>query len=565
MNTRSRKIENQIRLAAMSVNSFVFVALLFGYWLFIHRLSLAEVQIAFCLLAGIAVFMSTLMPRIDRKAHVEFCALLDRESVTMLSTQELSLIRRKLIDIPWRAAIGSTIVWTVLVPALLFGASQMCGERSVSWLALEIIALTISPITFLANLLVQEKLLSPFVQIYFPGGKTDQYGSALAITDSRRLVAALIVFGPYSILVLLALGAETVLSSLNIPEAINRLVIVETYAVLILTALTLYFSWRRKSVKGGLTDATVKSIQSAAGDTHAMDVTQNIVGTTLGGKYKLVDILGEGGMSVVYRGVDANNEMVAVKILTAKLASDVQAVKRMEREAKSVSSVQHGNIIAVREFGTTADGLPYLVMDYVDGKSLTQIMRQEKLSPLRTIHILLQLCSALEQAHSKSVIHRDLKPSNVMIETKDGSDLAKLVDFGIAKILTGPDQDLTKLTMTGDIFGSPAYMSPEQCQGSALDARSDIYSLGCLMHEMFVGRTPFSGENAVALIHQHVHQDLPEVQLPPSFPSCAKDQVVEILQKCLVKDPGNRYQHVSEVAQALGQLESAIAAGTTGL
>lgn len=272
-----------------------------------------------------------------------------------------------------------------------------------------------------------------------------------------------------------------------------------------------------------------------------------------GERYELISLLGQGGMGSVYKVKDRNLDSVfAVKVLRSDLALEQGAVKRFEQEAVAASQLTHPNLVAVYENGVTHDGEPFLVMDYVSGENLSQLMsRDGYLSASRAIEIFIQLSDAIAHAHSKGVIHRDLKPSNVLVtKTENGADFVKIVDFGIAKVLPASDKDAATLTQTGELFGSPLYMSPEQCLGDRLDLRSDIYSIGCLMYEAVTGKPPFTGSNPIKIIFKHVNEPPPPIRKPLSGHDVPIG-LEAIILKCLEKSPDNRYQSAPELMHDL--------------
>lgn len=276
--------------------------------------------------------------------------------------------------------------------------------------------------------------------------------------------------------------------------------------------------------------------------------------------YEVLELLGQGGMGSVYKVRDKQlNKTLAIKVLRKELAADRQAVRRFELEASAASELTHMNLVPVYGNGQTDQGLPYLIMDYVDGESLSDVLRfEKKLAVSRSLDIFMQTCEALSHAHMKGVIHRDLKPSNIMItKTTSGGDIIHLLDFGIAKILPNEatDGEKTNLTQTGEVFGSPLYMSPEQCQNNPQDKRSDIYALGCLMYETVTGVQPFAAENPVKIILKHLGTD-PE---PPGSLSGAQEipkDLETIILKCLEKEPKDRYQSVDTVLADLRSVNS---------
>lgn len=279
-------------------------------------------------------------------------------------------------------------------------------------------------------------------------------------------------------------------------------------------------------------------------------------------RYKAICEVGAGGMSRVFKAEDTKDgKLVAVKVLHPHLLHEghsKRSTKRFEQEFKATMALGHDNIVRVHDYGFTSDGIPVMVMEYLDGHSLEQLLRAD--SRLRLSQFLTtfyQTCAALHHAHSRGVIHRDVKPSNIMmVKNEQNVKIVKLLDFGIAKVLREEDDDddsNQKLTNTGDVFGSPYYMSPEQCKGETLDARSDIYSLGCVMYQSLMGKRPFEGENAYKTIYMHVNvkptpfADLRvDISLPPALES--------VVMKCLEKQPSKRYQTVMELSLELQRL-----------
>ncbi len=218
-------------------------------------------------------------------------------------------------------------------------------------------------------------------------------------------------------------------------------------------------------------------------------------GSIFAGKYEVGDRLGSGGMSTVYLAKHKFlNKNVAVKVLHSNLASDAKSVQRFQMEAKAAFDLTHPNLLTIYDFGISQDGQAYIVMDYIEGESLSDLVqRQGPITLTQALPLFYDICLGLAHAHEKNVLHRDIKPSNVMLLKGETRIVAKIVDFGLAKSY---DESAMKLTQTGEIFGSPLYMSPEQCQGAALDNRSDIYSLGCLFYESLSGIPPIKGDSA---------------------------------------------------------------------
>jgi serine/threonine-protein kinase len=242
-----------------------------------------------------------------------------------------------------------------------------------------------------------------------------------------------------------------------------------------------------------------------------------------------------------------------MKILNGGVPDEHQAAERFEREARLVKKMRHPNIISVFDFGKMADGRSYFVMEFVEGLSLLSVLESEyKLSMTRTCKIILQVCDAMAHAHQLGIIHRDLKPSNVILVSEDDKcDKVKIVDFGIAKLNEPWEGMESRLTQDGQVLGSPAYMSPEQCLGNPLDQRSDIYSVGCVMYQLLCGVPPFWGDHALAILYKQVNEATTAVDLPsePISPGLEK-----IILKTLRKDPNDRYQSMTELESDLVKL-----------
>ncbi|MFN8129649.1 MAG: Stk1 family PASTA domain-containing Ser/Thr kinase [Candidatus Nanopelagicales bacterium] len=266
----------------------------------------------------------------------------------------------------------------------------------------------------------------------------------------------------------------------------------------------------------------------------------------LGDRYELGDTLGRGGMAEVFSGQDLRlNRRVAVKVLRPDLARDPAFQTRFRREAQSAASLNDPNIVAVYDTGEDVlDGggehvmVPYIVMEYVDGHTLRELMSSgRRLLPERALEIMDGVLSALDYSHAHGIIHRDIKPGNVML-TRNGD--VKVMDFGIARAVA--DAQAT-MTQANAVMGTAQYLSPEQARGEVVDARSDLYSAGCLLYELLTGRPPFQGESAVSVAYQHVSESaVPPSQVDPAVPP----ELDGLVLKSLAKNPGDRYQTANE-------------------
>jgi serine/threonine-protein kinase len=266
-------------------------------------------------------------------------------------------------------------------------------------------------------------------------------------------------------------------------------------------------------------------------------------GRLLGGRYQLGDPIGVGGMAEVFRGLDVRlGRDVAVKVLRADLARDSTFQARFRREAQSAASLNAPCIVSVYDTGED-QGVPYIVMEYVEGRTLRDILLTEgRLLPQRALEVAADICAALDVAHASGIVHRDIKPANVML-TPFGE--VKVMDFGIARAVSDTSSTMTQ---TAAVIGTAAYLSPEQARGEHVDARSDIYSTGCLLYELVTGTPPFTGDSPVAVAYQHVRED----PTPPSaYDDTLSAQVDAVILKAMAKNPANRYQSADEMREDL--------------
>ncbi len=269
-----------------------------------------------------------------------------------------------------------------------------------------------------------------------------------------------------------------------------------------------------------------------------------LIGRELDGRYTISERIGQGGMGAVYRAHQHSvGRDVAVKVVNAHLVSDTEVVKRFLREARLASRLGHPNAVSVLDFGQTDDGVFFLVMELVAGRTLDVVLKDERvLRPERVVKIGVQICDALEAAHALSIVHRDLKPSNIML-LDGGRDLVKVLDFGLAKSVA-PDQTSTTMTGAGAVLGTPAFMPPELALGEACDGRADLYSLGCMLFLMGSGRLPFTSDSIQELLAQHLSEPAPPMRGVPGA-------LAEVVERLLEKAPAQRYQSATETRAAL--------------
>ncbi|MBX9950637.1 MAG: serine/threonine protein kinase [Candidatus Obscuribacterales bacterium] len=302
----------------------------------------------------------------------------------------------------------------------------------------------------------------------------------------------------------------------------------------------------------------ISSLPSPQGGPSVSGVRDPLVGHVLDGKYEITRVVGHGGMSVVYEAKHLlMNKVIALKLMHAHLIHSEKAVCRFQKEAHAVAKLDHSGVIRIYDFGVASNGSPFIAMEFLHGKPLSESIKVNgRLEEDKAISVFQNIAEALEHAHGHGVIHRDLKPSNIVltnIENSSAPPKPTVVDFGIAK-MTGEDgEDQLSMTATGEVFGSPLYMSPEQCAGREMDQRSDIYSFGCLMYEAVTGKTPFEEKSAIALFHHHQKNEAPKFSTLANRPHVS-DDLEGIILKCLEKHPLDRYQTMAELAKALQTL-----------
>ncbi|MGB5698185.1 MAG: serine/threonine-protein kinase [Polyangiales bacterium] len=282
-------------------------------------------------------------------------------------------------------------------------------------------------------------------------------------------------------------------------------------------------------------------------------------GDIIADRYRMVARIGQGAMGTVYRAEHVQiSKVMAIKLLHPELEQNPENVIRFHREAESASRLNHPNTVHVFDFGRTKSGALYLVMEYVDGNDLGKIIHKEGPMPFgRVAYLCAQVAGSVADAHAAGIIHRDLKPENVVVaESRDG-EIAKVLDFGLAKLFEGTIG--TQVTSSGTIVGTPYYMSPEQIQGQELDGRSDVYAIGAIMYECVVGKPPFEAPNPVGILSKHLSEEppLPSSRSPLSVPVEAD----EIIMRCLDKDPARRYQTAEELRQALIEYLTTVGSG----
>jgi serine/threonine-protein kinase len=298
-------------------------------------------------------------------------------------------------------------------------------------------------------------------------------------------------------------------------------------------------------------------------DRRLSDSNAAWLGKVVDGRYRVVEVIGRGGMGVVYRVEHLRmGKVAAMKVLHRDLAGDPEVISRFEREAAAVSKLHHPHTVQVFDFGT-ANGALYLIMEYVRGLDMAHIIQRDGPMPWsRAAPLLAQVCGALQEAHELGIVHRDLKPENVLItRTAGGRDYAKVLDFGLAKL--EQRQEPTSETDRQQIVGTPYFMSPEQIRGDVVDARSDIYSFGALMFELITGDHLFSGSTAVGVLTKHLTAD-PDAPSNRAPKLGIDPRVDQICLKCLAKDSSQRWRSAAELAEEIEDVYAETVGYSTG-
>ncbi len=276
---------------------------------------------------------------------------------------------------------------------------------------------------------------------------------------------------------------------------------------------------------------------------------QALVGTVVADRYRIEALLGQGAMGAVYRAQHVHmQKAVALKVLHQAMSSNQEVVRRFEREAIAAGRVEHPNVATATDFGRLKDGSFYLVLEYIAGKSLGQLMEETGAMPVeRACRITAQIAAGLSAAHTAGIVHRDLKPENVMLpQGEHEGDIVKVLDFGMAK-LQQADSSETKLTMHGAVYGTPQYMAPEQASGEEVDQRADLYAVGLMLYEMLTGQPPFQADQMMALLLKHMTEKV------PPLPSTVPRPIAKLVMSLLEKKPEDRPQSAAAVLDTLSE------------
>lgn len=285
---------------------------------------------------------------------------------------------------------------------------------------------------------------------------------------------------------------------------------------------------------------------------HPDQTTPALVGQVVADRYEIIEQIGAGAWGVVYKARQLElDRIVAIKLLRKHLVSDQAKLARFKQEAFAASRLDHSNIVQIFDFGVPDKQQPFFVMEYLDAESLDHFFQKHREDVALSINIFIQTLAALGYAHAQGFVHRDIKPGNILVKTNgDGSFTVKLVDFGVARI--SENEDERNLTATGELLGTPLYMSPEQCVGDTIDSRSDLYSLGCVMYEQWSGKNPFLASNSFECMMKHISVQPPELVMAGGTIAAAPLQ--QFLNKALSKDKSTRFQSAQEMSEALANL-----------
>jgi serine/threonine-protein kinase len=286
-------------------------------------------------------------------------------------------------------------------------------------------------------------------------------------------------------------------------------------------------------------------MSDTAQTTPAVSQTKGeLVGRIVAERFRVDELIGAGAMGAVYRALHVHTrKQVALKVLHRELTGVEEVVARFEREAVAAGRVEHPNVAGALDFGRLEDGTFYLVLEYVAGQRLRALLGSGPLPLARALPIARQVALALGAAHTAGIVHRDLKPDNVMLLERDGADLVKVLDFGVAKV--SADAGAAQITRMGTIIGTPDYMSPEQALGHPVDHRADLYTLGVMLYEMLTGKTPFSADDVTQVLMAQI------TAVPASLPDTVPAPVRDVVERLLAKDPANRLQSAADTVSAI--------------
>lgn len=509
-----------------------------------------------------------------------------------LSPGDLKRAKSAVLTIPWVAAGRDTIAWFINAFVYVCVVLNLyCKYTKSNYLPNDallkdflLVAFPLFPLVMVTGLLAYSAATHRYIQYFFREGEYEKFKLALTPPRRRILYVALVSYTLIAIIGALDYNVShatfrnmhEMFQSLQDTELVGGCLLVGVCSLLTLLSRMEFKAQRAFPLQLQSSNKTVapdKHCPKCQMTVGALITTCPRDGTPLsfpgdetasfGTSYEFLEEIARGGMSVIYKARHRlMKKLVAIKMMDTKYAGDRVAVERFNIESQAISRLAHPHIVAVFDFGQFESHKLFLVMEYLSGQTLAKLIEQAKPSeglPVRDVLLIFdQICDAMSYAHEQRVLHRDLKPSNIMVEQQEMSYrkyTIKIVDFGIAKVLGDTAAGVTK---TGDVFGTPDYMSPEQCLGMQLDARSDIYSMGCLMYEVLTGIKPFAGDNALATMYRQINEQpalVDEVRAElKAWPGLA-----QAVNKALAKQAGDRYANFSQLRSALQSISAAVA------
>lgn len=506
-----------------------------------------------------------------------------------LAPGELPAVRRAVIALPWYAATRETCAWIlsmvfycfVLCPLFV----QITGNKAFPvdlayWVKpFLLITFPFVPIVMLAALLAYSSATSYYVQFFFRQGELGQH--IFGITPERRRHVYIALIGYTLLLTMAVLNSN--LTSANFKSVTDALAYAKDieatgfYMIVVVWSLLMFLGRQEAKAERKLPAALAERAHSITPMDKRCPKCNMAVGfgidicpqdgtpltfsgdeASFGSSYEFLEEIARGGMCVIYKARHRLlKKVVAIKMLDAHY-SHAQAMERFAHEARAVSGLDHPNIVTVLDFGRFQTHKMFLVMEFLQGKSLTHVIAEARYGlPLyECLSIIDSICDAMAYAHEKKILHRDLKPSNIMVQRDNGAYKVKVVDFGIAKVL---EQGASGVhTKTGDVFGTPDYMSPEQCMGKSVDVRSDIYSMGCLIYETLTGYRPAQSENPMTTMYKQINEVpasmstlRPELRMLPELDA--------IVMQALSKQPSERQSSFNELRSQLSIIRNSLA------
>lgn len=518
------QLHYRMRAIGTTINSAIGILVLAGYASLFGGANWVGWAINIGCLAAVGVMCAvtfTLLHRTYQRNLIDFL-----DGAVQPTPEALDKARREILLMPWVSAYVTVAAWTLtgFIITAAFEAAQIFPNAPFKpFLA----GLAVVPAAACITLFGANFACEPYRTALFTGADVRNYPSKAFLTVERRFLVCM-VFAAY-LLVLLAIcvaASDIASNSADIKQQLLNFIIPIIIISLSVLATMCWIALRPEPLeRQSFTDPTAVDALQAA--------------------YTIESEIGRGGMGIIYKARHKLlNRLVAIKMLNPNLIGNRDAVMRFGREARSTSALHHPNILSIIDFGVLAGGRCFIVMEFLEGETLAdKIKRDGNLSEQEALPIFISIAEGLAHAHSNGVLHRDLKPSNVML-CKDGA--VKVVDFGIAKMSTDPLEP-ENLTRTGQVFGTPAYMSPEQAFGKELDQRADVYSMGCLMFEALMGKQVFSGTTP---LHILMHQTSDEVAELPE--SCGVSAALrEAVNHAMVKNIDKRIQSMNDLATRL--------------